>query len=172
MIELFTIENDQLVVTEHCYAIDWLKCIMDQYPDKYMKVYKYLFYMTCPNEKLNPYFNMADEEKEDTILKDIDADFSTEDQMIYTAKDKCEQLYETPTMRAYKGMSAMMERLAKYMRDTPVTHGRDGNINSLLAAAAKFDAIRNSFKGVAKDLQDEQQKNRKRGGGEGAYDQK
>jgi lipocalin len=45
-------------------------------------------------------------------LNDIDADFSTEDDMIILAKDKCEQLYETATMRAYKGIARMMDRLS------------------------------------------------------------
>jgi hypothetical protein len=57
------------------------------------------------------------------------------------------------------------------MEKTPVSHGRDGNINSLVSAAKNFDGIRNSFKGAYKDLQEEQQ-TRTRGGGELAYDQK
>jgi hypothetical protein len=171
MIELFTVENGVIVPTVHCHTITYLKTIMDNYPDNYLKVYMYLFYMTCPNSKFNPYFNMPEEEKEETILNDIDADFSTEDDMIILAKDKCEQLYETPTMRAYKGISRMMERLAKYMSDTEISHGRDGNLTSIINAAAKYDGIRNSFKGIAKDLQDEQATSRRRGGSQGAYDQ-
>jgi hypothetical protein len=171
MIELFTVENGVIVPTVHCHTITYLKNIMDNYPDNYLKVYMYLFYMTCPNSKFNPYFNMPEEEKEETILNDIDADFSTEDDMIILAKDKCEQLYETPTMRAYKGISRMMERLAKYMSDTEISHGRDGNLTSIINAAAKYDGIRNSFKGIAKDLQDEQATSRRRGGSQGAYDQ-
>ena len=42
------------------------------------------------------------------------------------------------------------------METTPITAGRDGNINSLVAAAKNFDLIRASFKGVYKDLQEEQ----------------
>jgi hypothetical protein len=170
MIELFTIENGVLVPTAHCYTITYLKNIIDNYPTNYLKIYMYLFYMSCPNPKLNPYFNLPEDEKEETILNDIDADFSTEDDMIILAKDKCEQLYETATMRAYKGIARMMDRLAKYMHDTDISHGRDGNLTSIINAAAKFDAIRNSFKGVARDLQDEQ-KSTRRGGSMGAYDQ-
>ena len=80
-------------------------------------------------------------------------------------------MYETPTVRAFRGISAMLDRLATYMEKTPVSHGRDGNINSLVSAAKNFDGIRNSFKGAYKDLQDEQQ-TRTRGGGELGYDQK
>jgi hypothetical protein len=170
MIRLFDVQDDKLVPTEHCYALSFLKNIMDAYPDTYIEVYKYLFYMTCPNPDANPFFNVPDEDKEDIILQEIKADFSTEDDLIVIAKERCRQLYETPTVRAYNGMAKMMDRLARYMETTPITHGRDGNINSLVAAAKNFEGIRLSFKGVYKDLQEEQ-KTHTRGGAGLAYDQ-
>ena len=56
------------------------------------------------------------------------------------------------------------------MENTTVTAGRDGNINSLLKIAKEFDAIRQSFKGVAKDLEAEQESH-VRGGQNLGYDQ-
>ena len=56
------------------------------------------------------------------------------------------------------------------METTDLEHGRDGNINSLINAAAKFEQIRNSFKGAYSDLKDEQ-KTTVRGGQGLAYDQ-
>ena len=64
----------------------------------------------------------------------------------------------------------MLDKLATYMETTEITHGRDGNINSLVAAAAKFQQIRDSYKGAYKDLQDEL-KSQTRGGQGLAYDQ-
>jgi hypothetical protein len=79
-------------------------------------------------------------------------------------------MYETPTSRAYHGIASMLDRLASYMATTSIEHGRDGNINQLVNAAAKFDAMRASFKGAYRDLKDEQQSHVR--GGEGmAYDQ-
>ena len=56
------------------------------------------------------------------------------------------------------------------MRHTDITDGKDGNINGLISAAKNFEAVRNSFKGAFKDMQDEQQ-SRTRGGKGLAYDQ-
>ena len=70
----------------------------------------------------------------------------------------------------YKGIAAMLDRLGRYMQTTPIEHGRDGNINSLVNAAAKYQQIRESFKGAYKDLQEEQQSNVRGGIGLG-YDQ-
>ena len=126
--------------------------------------------MTCPNPDVNPYFHMSELDKEEYILQDTQADFSTEDELIQIALKKCAKLYETPTSRAYKGISSMLDRLATYMENTPITDGRDGNIAQIRALAKDFDGIRQSFKGVYKDLQDEQS-SKVRGGIGMAYDQ-
>jgi len=168
--KLFDIQGGKIVPTEHCYTLRSLREIMTEYPEDYVKVYAYLFYMTCPNPVINPFFDVAESEKETLILKEIDADFSSEDDIIIDALKFCQKIYETPTYRAYMGIKTMLDRLARYMETTPIEHGRDGNINSMVNAAAKFEQIRQSFKGAFKDLQDEQ-KSSVRGGSDIAYDQ-
>ena len=65
--KIFDIQNNKIIPTEHCYSIKWLKDIMEEYSkdEEYLKVYSYLFYMTCPNPDSNPYFNVVETEKED-----------------------------------------------------------------------------------------------------------
>jgi hypothetical protein len=170
IVRLFDVQNGTVIPTEHCYTLKALKDIMDNYPDDHLKIYQYLFYMTCPNPDMNPFFNTPEIDKESIILQEIDAEFSTEDEDIRIALLFCQRMYETPTSRAYKGMASMLDRLARYMETTTITAGRDGNINSLVAAAKNFDQIRASFKGVYKDLQDEQS-SKVRGGIGLGYDQ-
>jgi hypothetical protein len=170
IVKLFDIQNGKVIPTEHCYTLKALKMVMDNYPDDYLKIYQYLFYMTCPNPDLNPFFYTPEVDKESLILEQIDADFSTEDEDVFIALEFCKRMYETPTSRAYKGIASMLDRLGRYMENTPITDGRDGNINSIVAAAKNFDQIRASFKGVYKDLQEEQS-SRVRGGIGMAYDQ-
>jgi len=56
------------------------------------------------------------------------------------------------------------------MEVTPIEHGRDGNINSMVNAAAKFEQIRQSYKGAFTDMRQEQESS-VRGGAGLAYDQ-
>jgi hypothetical protein len=170
IVKLFDVQNGKVIPTEHCYTLAALKDVMDEYPDDYLSIYQYIFYMTCPNPDLNPFFFTPDIDKENLVLEQVKAEFSTEDETIFKALKFCERLYETPTSRAYKGISSMLDRLARYMETTTITAGRDGNINSLIAAAKNFDQIRQSFKGAYKDLQEEQS-SRVRGGIGTAYDQ-
>ena len=169
IVKLFEIQNNVVIPTEHCYTLKALKDIMDDYPEDYLKIYQYLFYMTCPNPDMNPFFYTPDIDKENLIMQQIEGEFSTEDDTIFTALKFCERMYETPTSRAYKGIASMLDRLARYMEVTTITAGRDGNINSLISAAKNYEAIRQSFKGAYKDLQEEQS-SRVRGGQGLAYD--
>jgi hypothetical protein len=170
LIKLFDIQNDKVVPTEHCYTLKFLKDVMEAFPETYINVYQYLFYMTCPNPDLNPFFNLREHEKEDMIIEEIQLEESTEDEIIQIGLIKCALLYETPTYRAYKGIKSMLDRLARYMEVTAIEHGRDGNINSMVNAAAKFESIRNSYKGAFNDMKKEQQSSVR--GGQGlAYDQ-
>jgi len=167
--KLFDVQNGVVIPTEHCYTLKALKDVMDEYQDDYLKIYMYLFYMCCPNPDLNPFFFTPDMEKEMMIMDKIGGEFSTEDETVFVALQFCQRMYETPTSRAYKGIASMLDRLGRYMENTPITHGRDGNFNSLIAAAKNYEAIRQSFKGAYKDLQEEQS-SKVRGGQGLAYD--
>lgn len=170
IVRLFDVQNGKVIPTEHCYTLDSLKVIMDNYPDTYMSVYQYIFYMTCPNPDMNPFFNVPESEKEDLIIEEVQLDESPEDEVIIRAITICNKLYETPAYRAYKGIKSMLDRLAKYMETTSIEHGRDGNINSLVNVAAKFEQIRQSYKGAFNDMKQEQESHVR--GGQGlAYDQ-
>jgi len=175
IVRLFDVQNGKVIPTEHAYTLNFLKDIMETYPEEYTAIFAYCFYMTCPSPDMNPFFNIQESEKEELILRELRLDdtypdFEVDDRKIKDALLMCEKLYETPTYRAYKGIKSMLDRLASYMEKTPIEHGRDGNINSLVNAAAKFEQIRSSFKGAYNDLADEQ-KSSVRGGQGLAYDQ-
>jgi len=170
MVRLFDIVNSAVVPSEHCYKLKDLKVIMDKYPDNYIDVYAYVFYMTCPNPELNPFFDVVEHEKEELVMRQLNPTFSSEDEDIIRAIKLCQKLYETPTLRSYMGIKKMLDRLAYYMETAPIEAGRDGNIMALVNTAAKFEDIRQSFKGAYKDLMEEQQST-VRGGQNLAYDQ-
>jgi hypothetical protein len=167
-IKLFDIQGGKVVPTEHCHTLPFLRRIMEEYKDNHLEIFAYLFYMSCRSSE-NPYFNRPQEEIQEEILRDLEASFDSEDRYIRMALDRCKEMYETPTVRAYNGISNMLEKLAFYMETQTITDGRDGNITAIVSAAKNFDAIRKSFKGVAKDLEEEQS-SRARGGQKLSYD--
>jgi hypothetical protein len=174
-VRLFDIQNGKVIPSEHSYTLNFLKEFREKYPEEYLDIYAYLFYMTCPNPDMNPFFNIPQKDKEDLIMRELRTgeefpEFDPNYEDIQEALKFCKELYETPTYRAYKGIGSMLDRLADYMEKTPIEHGRDGNINQIVNAAAKFEQIRSSFKGAYSDLQEEQ-KSSVRGGQNLSYDQ-
>jgi hypothetical protein len=170
MVRLFDIQNGKVIPSEHCYTLKFLKDVMDVFPEEHLKIYSYLFYMTCPNPDFNPFFDVPEQDKEELILKEINADFSVDEDVIVRALEMCKKMYETPTYRAYLGIKITLDNLARVLATETPTFGRDGSATDLLKIAKEFDGIRQSFKGVYRDLQDEQQSS-VRGGQNLAYDQ-
>lgn len=171
MIRLFDIQDKTIIPTEHCYTLKTMKAVMEEYED-YMKAYLYIFYMTCPNPDLNPFFDLPELFREETVLKELgEVSFSLEDDVIIKAKEFMQSLYETPTLRLYLGFKNAVDKLGQYLNDIEFTDGKDGNLTQIVNAAAKFDAIRSSYKGVYKDLMEEQ-KSVVRGGSQLSYDQR
>jgi len=126
--------------------------------------------MTCPSSDLNPFFNLLENEKEEIILEQINAEFSTDDDLIVEGLKMCQKLYETPTSRAYNGIKIALDNMASFMATEKPTSGRDGSATAILRIAERFDQVRQSFKGVYNDLKDEQ-KSHVRGGIGLSYDQ-
>jgi len=170
MVRLFDVQNGKVIPSEHCYTIKSLKDIIDNHPDQHLQIFAYLFYMTCPNPDMNPFFDVPETDKEEIILKEVDADFSTDDEYVYAGLQLCKKLYETPTYRAYQGIKVALDNMATFMATEKPTSGRDGSATALLRIAERFDQVRQSFKGVYRDLMEEQQSS-VRGGQNLAYDQ-
>ncbi len=93
-----------------------------------------------------------------------------EDELIVHALKQCEKMYETETSRAYNGIKIALDNIADYMAKSSITDGRDGNISQIANVAKNFDGIRQAYKGVFRDLIEEQQSS-VRGGQNLAYDQ-
>lgn len=170
MVRLFDIQNGKVVASEHCYTLKFLKDVMDKHPEEYLRIYMYLFYMTCPNPDMNPFFDVPETDKEELILKEVDADFSTDEPEIVHALEMCRKMYETPTYRAYLGIKIFLDNMARSLATEQLTFGRDGSSPALLRMAERYDEVRQSFKGVYRDLMEEQQST-VRGGQRLAYDQ-
>lgn len=170
MVRIFDIQNGKVVASEHCYTMMCYKDIMDEYPNEHLNIYAYIHYLTCPNPDLNPFFDVPEVDKEEMVRKEVGGEFDADDDKIQYALDVTRKLYETPTSRAYQGIKIALDNMAKIMATEIPTFGRDGSATALLRIAEKFDAVRQSFKGVYRDLQEEQQGS-VRGGQDLAYDQ-
>lgn len=172
-IRLWDIQNGKVIPTEHCFALKDLKALMDNYKkdDQYLKIYQYLFYKYCPDPEINACFHLSTEIKDEFITRQVQIDFSLDDSLIVAADETVKTLYETELSRAFNGIKTAVDNMAKVMATEIPTFGRDGSASAILQIAKNFDAVRQSYKGVYKDLMDEQ-KSSVRGQQRLAYDSK
>ena len=128
MIQIFDIQEQRVVPSVACHLIPELADIVTVFPDEYLKVYQYIFGMTC-TDATNWYRNLPEIEREDVIIADISPfEFSVEDTTIQRAIERCNQLYETPTLRLAKSAKKMVDDIANFLATTEITTGsKDGN---------------------------------------------
>ena len=126
--------------------------------------------MSCADPDKNPFFHAPEYEKEGIILEEIEAEFSTEDDLIVNGLEFVKNMYSTETSRAYEGIKIALDSIATYMKTTTITDGKEGNIGQIRAMAKDFDGIRQSYKNTYKDLKDEQS-SKVRGDKRLAYDE-
>lgn len=169
-IKLFDVQDGVLIPSEYSMTLSSLRRIREKYPVNYIRIFLYIFYTSCPDPEQNPFFNLPEEDKDAVILKEIEADFSTDEPLIAEAIKLATQLYDTPTNRAYQGAKAMMDKLASLFKNQQLTaSGKDSSLTPMLGALEKYNKLRDVFKGVEKDYMDEI-KAVTRGGSYSAYD--
>jgi len=168
LIDLFELTNKQVVPGIACYQLPWLKKIMTEYPDNYLKVYQYLFYTTCPDSR-NSYLNIPEEDREEVINADLHIDFPLDDPTIILALEKCATLYETPILRSFIGAKKMLDKVGKYLADTMITDGKDSNAMAIDRYMTKLPEYWKMYNELAEQLKEEQSK--VRGSVKISYDQ-
>ncbi len=144
--------------------------MMDEYPEDYLQVYQYIFYRHYPIEDDNPFFRTPIEDRDEMIAKQIEMNFSLEDDVVIAATDLCVSLWSTETSRAYEGIKIFLDNMGKSLATEKITFGRDGSATAMLRMAEKYDAVRQSFKGASEDLKQEQS-SKVRGAKKLAYDE-
>ncbi len=154
-IKLFDVENNKVIPTTHCYTITWLKDIMDNYPNNYTQIFAYLQYMNSWNPDDNPYLAVKEEDREEAILQDLKADFSTEDDLIQEAMTKCKELFELPAYRAWRALKIALANLQDFAEKNKITTGKDGNGTFVMTLIEKLPGLNKSFNEAYKTYMEE-----------------
>ena len=168
--DIFTIEMGKVIPTIHCYTIPELKKIIEYYPDSYVDVLAYCFYMSCPYKSDNPYADFSQDEKEEVLQKDYSV-FYPDDQNILDAIDKLQKHYATKASKYLEVNRENLDAIMDYLRNTPLVEGRDGNLGDRIKIAEKCGRIMTEYLELESQAEEEKKKarvkaNRKIGLGE------
>ena len=167
--DIFDIENGHLVINTNCLLLPELKAIHDKYKDP-IPAFSFLHYLYYPK---GPYCNVPEEDKEEILLQDFPGEYSLEDPEMINAMNKFDLLCISPSYRYYLDTKCLMEKLAKYGRDNPITTGRDGNQSAMNMQVKNAGKTFIDFIAFEKLVQEEidEYKSRVRGNKNLGYDQ-
>lgn len=159
LINLFDVEDKKLVPSHACYAIPWLKKIMDIFPNNYIDVYKYIFFTTCPDGTINPYVNLPEDEREDVVIADLSPlSFSLDDDIINQTISKCKKMYETPVLRTFIGAKKMLDKIARFLDEEEITTGKEGNATEIRGMLKELSTYWENYNKLENVLKEEQAK--------------
>jgi hypothetical protein len=148
-------EEDRIKVTAQAYAIPEIKDIIDKYD---MGAEPYLMFVYAMSAVDSPYINIPEEEKVESIVYDISytlGQFDYEEELLTIAIDKLKSLYSSPIVLLANELEQELHRLRKYLRDTPVVGGSEGNFRERMSLMEKIDKIANSYQKVRKQADEE-----------------
>lgn len=172
MVDLFHLEDGKIVLTEICYTSTTFKEVMKVFKKdrNFLKVFLALFYMTCPDRKRNPYWDLREHEKEVIIFKECEINFSIDEPVWEEALEFCKKLYTTPTQRLVLAAKKGMDKTAEYLEDTKITSGKDGSDETYFSLMGRLSKISQEFQQLQK-IHEEEVQAAIRGGGELSYDE-
>lgn len=148
-------EDDRIKVTAQAYAIPEIKDLIDKYESS---VEPYLSFVHAMSAVDSPYVNIPEEEKVESIVYDIKytlGEFDYEDELLDIAITKLKSLYSSPIVLLANELEQELHRLRKYLRDTPVVGGYEGNFRERMSLMEKIDKIANSYQKVRKQADEE-----------------
>lgn len=171
LVKLFDIHEGRIVPTEHCYAIGYLKDIIEDYGPNSGKIFAFFHYMWDLNEETNPFANVAEEEKVEVIVRAICPEIDIDDPLIQEGLELVGKLYETPNYRIFKGFKIVLEKLAKELYYVNISLNKeDGNISQIKMANMTYKELNEGYKEAKAAYIEELGSIQARGGGKRSYD--
>jgi hypothetical protein len=140
-------EDGVVKITAQAYSLPELKNIID----KYKSSEPYLMFVYAMTHPESPYINIPIDEKEDSIIYDIKqtlGDFDFTDELLHKAISKLKSLYTSPIIALAEELGEEIHRFRKYLRDTPLRDGKEGNIGERQSILKDIEKYANNYTNV------------------------
>ena len=159
-------------ITKHVKDIWYLSAIVEKYGESNaLKLFRIFDFVHNLNPEENPFANIAEENKYETVLRSTYPELETlidlEDDLIEQALDLVGELYETPKYNAYKVIKTTYEKLRKELQFVDISlRKEDSNISEIIKAMNEFENLNKKQNESYKELEEEMNLSRARGDGQ------
>lgn len=169
--KLIEIDNGKVIVKPVCWTIKPLRDIIDFFPEEYDRVIHFLHCMISLNPVDNPFADIAEEEKEEKILRYLDLDVDTNNDIVKDGLECVKSCYSTTIYRSYATLKKLLDQVNDKLSNINLDFEKDGNSNNVTAFVKARSIYRKEMNEAKKDYLEEQGEIRGRGGVEMAYDE-
>lgn len=169
-VKLFNIKNGKAQLTEHCYIIEDFKTIIDTFgEDIATKVFTVFHYMADLNPDTNPFANISEVDKLETIIRatcpNLPMEIDWNDDIFEEGIELTRTCYETGTYRVYLAHKTLRDRLTNTIQNANVSVSKDdGNIAELNKALTMFETINESTRKAFSEFEAENGLVQRKGG--------
>lgn len=160
--DLFTMENGVVSLSLHCYIIPEFKNIVDKYPDNYMNMLAYAFYVGCPFKSINPYADFSEEDKEEKLKESFHIFPDNKDVLI--AVELIKDLYPTKGMKYVQSIRSSIDKTMEYLDNAVIREGKDGNLADIRGMQKDAAKVLESLTLMEKNAEEEKNNFRTKAG--------
>lgn len=155
---IFLYEDGRLIITAEAFSIKELYDIIKKHDKNAEAPLMYVDKMTKVG---GAYAYMEIEEKKETIIYDVVStigDFDTEDELLAPAIEKLTTMRSSPIIAYYEEIQQEVHRSRIWLRDHPITDGKEGNINIRQRMIEKVGITLTNYKAAEKFAMEELEK--------------
>lgn len=147
--------NGKVFITVEAMAIPALKNIVDKYGDE--DAIPYLGYAHLMTWQFSPYRNVDEDERSDHVIQDVIntmGDFDIDEPLLIPAVEVLAERNTTALSLFFLEIEQELHRMRKYLRDNPISGGKDGDLADrfrILKEAGTITASYNKAKVAAEE---------------------
>ncbi len=144
--------NKSISIRKELLQLDTFSKYYEQDKENFIKWCTYIHYLLYPVPEQNPFYYMNDLEKETIIAKELKMEGWKKPKYYNEIYSIIEKVYETPLMRLLKSYKITIDKISTYLNTTQID---DKNFRNIASFLKEYDIIREGYKKVLKDVEDE-----------------
>lgn len=139
-------EEGMILITPEAMMIPEIRSIIDKYGEK--ECIPYLGYVHLMTWLLSPYRSYETRERKENVIYDVIntmGDFDIDEPLLEPALKKLEEMNTTPLTLFFMEVEQELHRMRNYLKDNPITGGKEGDLSERFRILKEAGAITNSY---------------------------
>lgn len=144
--QILTYDQGTVFITAEAMSIPELKAIIDKFGET--DCIPYLGYVHLMTWLLSPYRSYEESERKENVVYDVIStmgDFDIDEPLLEPAMEKLTEMNTTPLTLFFMEVEEELHRMRKYLRSTPISGGKEGDLAERFRILKEAGAITASY---------------------------